>query len=181
MQAYWAQDWVGITDFYHESVCLLLHRLVDEGASGNRAGATPVHAGLSLANKYAKTSCACESNGKRSLSTRRHADTVTKGVESKTADPLLDPHSIHHTEGRLNSSTALLPAQLLAKLDRLTRSDLRVYRVALLNFFREVKHMERKLGQRVLCDDVLQHNELELAYAFPNVTSLYYDVGRSGK
>ena len=109
--------------------------------------------------------CACAENGQRSIPRPN------------------DLHVIHRDPGELTlgkltlNSTAMLPPDLRTKMDQVTRVDLELYRVALLNFVRETKHMERQLGRRVMCDDVLRRNEDELAYVYRNITALYYSVG----
>ena len=81
-------------------------------------------------------------------------------------------HVVHHANGHRDTTT-MLDAVVLALIDRLTRTDLRLFRMALDVFLKEVIVMENALGRRVLCDATLRAAEQELAYFTPNVTARY--------
>jgi hypothetical protein len=86
-----------------------------------------------------------------------------------------DVHATHHDNGH-RSSMLNLPVDILESVDALTRVDQAVYKVALRQFLREMAWLESKLERQVLCDEVLQQWEPELAYLNVSLTSMYRDV-----
>ncbi|KAL7454800.1 hypothetical protein ACHAWC_006411 [Mediolabrus comicus] len=90
-------------------------------------------------------------------------------------------HVVHHNKGK-RSILRNLPPATLSKAEYLTSADVQIYRTALRNFIGEMAWLESdaSLGRRVLCPDVLERWEPELAYLDGkgtfNVTQLYQDA-----
>ncbi len=74
-----------------------------------------------------------------------------------------------------------LPPATLSKVEYLTSADVQIYTTALRNFIGEMAWLESDaaLGRRVICPDVLERWEPELAYLDGgtfNITQLYQDA-----
>lgn len=138
INVYWELDWVGLTDFYHESKCLLLYRLDTKDSPPDLAQGI---------QSYLDTMCLCgkieinEDNGK----------------------PLLDENVTHSNQGHRNTMLDI-PSGILQKMDLVTNVDRALYGTALYQFLKEVVWMEIKLQRRVLCDPILDKWEKELGY-----------------
>ncbi|KAL7426037.1 hypothetical protein ACHAXM_000281 [Skeletonema potamos] len=157
-RTYWELDFVGLTEFVHESRCLLYYRLKTNA--------------ISEALTYLDNKCRC--NGPAPTPTHEEVEN-TDNVHVKH----------HNGTHRLNLKD--LPQDILSKVDDLTRIDQAIYNVALHQFIEEIAWLESKaaLGRRVLCDDVLRSLQPELSYLptadgrGTNVTKLYLEaVGR---
>lgn len=77
VSVYWKQSWVTLTDFYHESICLLFGRL--ESGTATK---------LKTVQHYINTRCHCSS-----------------GEKNQTL--VADVHVTHHKEGHLCSMSVL--------------------------------------------------------------------------
>ena len=89
-------------------------------------------------------------------------------------------HVVHHNKGK-RSTLRDLPLATLSKVEYLTSADVQIYTAALRNFIGEMAWLESDaaLGRRVLCPDVLERWEPELAYLDGgtfNITQLYQDA-----
>lgn len=147
LRTYWEMDFVAITEFTHESRCMMYYRL------GPNA---PLKALLYLDNL-----CTCHPK-----------------KQSQSIEPV---HIIHHVLGH-RSTLRDLPQNVLSKIEELTAIDSQIYIIALKEFISEIAWLESNsaLGRRVLCDDVLEKKEPELAYLDLNVERLYLDaVGKT--
>jgi len=114
----------------------------------------------SAAISYLSNSCHCEE---------------TKKKKKKT-----EIHVVHHNKGK-RSTLRDLPPATLSKVEYLTSADIQIYTTALRNFMAEMAWLESDsaLGRRVLCPNVLERWEPELAYLDGgtfNVTQLYQDA-----
>jgi hypothetical protein len=146
VQVYESMDWVALTDFFHESKCLFYHRLEPKTA--------PIDA-------YLRDMCRCGIQSSSGSSSK-------EGVKQ-------DVHATHHDNGH-RSSILDLPIDILESIDALTRVDQQLYTVALQRFVQEIVWLETELGQQVLCDNVLEQWEPELAYLDISLTSIYTDA-----
>ena len=150
MDTYNNLDFVALVEFTHESLCMLYHRL------GNTAPAAAI--------SYLSNSCHCEEQGGQNA-----ADNQNETLRV-----------IHHNKGK-RSTLRNLPPSTLSKVEYLTSADVQIYTTALRNFMGEMAWLESDaaLGRRVLCPDVLERWEPELAYLDGgtfNVTRLYQDA-----
>lgn len=144
LKQYWSFDWVALTEFFHESKCLLYFRIL---------GKDRIHKASidhDLIRGYLEKSCRCSS------SNMKHDDI----------------HFTHNNTER-RSSLLNLPSSMLHKIDALTQADTALYKTALKQFLKEIVWMESQLGRRVICDDVLLEQTKELAYLDLNVLDLY--------
>lgn len=147
-QIYRTFDWVGLTAFFHESKCLLYHRL-----TANDTNNLP-----RIVEHYLNTTCHC----RRPLEMEIDANT-------------LDEKMIHAPQG--HRSTLLdIPSELLAKMDMLSKVDLSLFRRALSDFIAEIVLLERRLGRQVLCSSVLTQWQEELAYTGLSIQDLYQAI-----
>ena len=153
---YWGMDWVGLSEFYHESKCLLFFRIL-EGGGGSELltkttpGGEDVSEMLDRMRAYTTEECVCPKPAKNQ-----------------------DVHFVHHKLGR-RSTLHNLPPDVLQRVQRLTMADTAIYKLALLQFFNEVAYTENyRVGHRFLCDATLQEQEPRLLYTGINTTKSYY-------
>ena len=116
----------------------------------------------SAAAAYLSESCHCEEQHKE-----HHKNETTVYVQ-------------HHSMGK-RSNLRDLPTAALSKVATLTSADSFIYLNALKHFMDEIVWLESEdaLGRRIVCDDVLNKWEPELAYLDSgrfNVTQLYRDA-----
>jgi hypothetical protein len=149
IQTYWDHDWVAISEFYSESKCLLLYRM----SKGSTHTSTD-----SMTKEYLDYRCSCNDENK---------------IPSSLAN-VQDVKVFHHQGGR-RSTLSDLPPDMLSKIEALTRVDMEVYTVALLQFLREIAWLESEseLGRRVLCQSALDKFEHELSYLGISITEEY--------
>jgi len=140
-QTYLYNDWVAITDFFHESKCLLYYRVEPRTVT---------------MQDYLVQSCHC------------------KPMAVSAAEVPKDIQSLHH-DGRRRKSMRDLDNNLLQRIAAATTSDVAVYQTALKQFMREMAWLEESMGRRVVCDNVLDKWEPELAYLNISVSALYQD------
>jgi hypothetical protein len=203
---YESMDWVALTDFFHESKCLLYYRLEPK---------------TERINDYIERMCRCPP---LRLQRRLKATTLVNGVLSinnetidEAATPVSQPsiaaqeqpierivnenppamqqldtikitpqttrlqhvnkngdvHTTHHDSG-CRRTMADLPLDILNSVNALTHVDQKLYKLALERFFREMSWLEMRLGRRVLCDQVLNRWDPELAYLNVSVTAMYH-------
>lgn len=69
-----------------------------------------------------------------------------------------------HVSHGSTHSEIILPDNVIAKIDRITRIDKQLFLVALRQFFVEIKWLEASLGRRVLCDSTLTQLREKLLY-----------------
>lgn len=151
IQTYWDHNWVAISDFYSESKCLLLYR-ISKG---------PTHTSTdSMAQEYLDLKCTCPDDYK---------------VSSSSLSVKVETVKVLHHNGTRRSKLSDLPPDMLSKIEMLTRVDMKVYKVALLQFLREIAWLEseNELGRRVLCQSSLDKLEDELSYLDLNITEEY--------
>ena len=155
IQTYWDHDWVAISEFYSESKCLLLYRM----SKGNTHTLTD-----SMTQEYLDYRCSCNGENK---------------MPSSSAE-VKDIKVLHHKGGR-RSTLNDLPPDMLSKIEALTRVDVKVYTVALLQFLREIAWLESEseLGRRVLCQSALDKYENELSYLGISITEEYNHAVKS--
>lgn len=149
MSTYNTLDFVALVEFVHESQCMLYYRLGDN--------APPA------ATSYLSKTCHCEKQ---------------PGVKGHKKNGSV--HVKHHSMGK-RSNLRDLPPATLSKLAQLTSADSFIYANALKHFMDEMAWLEsdNALGRRVVCDDVLEKWEPELAYLDGgrfNVTQMYRDA-----
>mmetsp|Transcript_5482 Transcript_5482/g.15941 ORF Transcript_5482/g.15941 Transcript_5482/m.15941 type:complete len:393 (-) Transcript_5482:127-1305(-) len=147
ISTYRSQNFVLITEFYHESMCLFHHRLAlgPTGLQGVRS--------VDEATDFYETKCRCP---------KPQVEHTFK---------------THHKEGHRSSLRDTLPLKSLGKIEALTKVDVELYKSGLDQFMSEVAWLESDLGlgRRVLCDESLQQAEGELWYLGLSVTQLYHD------
>ena len=149
MKTYNNLDFVALVEFVHESQCMLYYRLGDK--------APPV------ATSYLSKTCHCEKQQQH----EEYKKNETVYVQ-------------HHKMGK-RSNLRDLPPATLSKVANLTSADSFIYVNALKHFMDEMAWLEsdNALGRRVVCDDVLEKWEPELAYLDAgrfNVTQMYRDA-----
>ena len=149
VENYWKMDWVGISEFYHESKCLLYYRIRIPREDKKYRFTIPE--ARQTIDKYLAEECVCP-----------HAESSS------------DIHFVHHDKGR-RSSMADLPKSTLDRIERLTMADTLLYKLALAQFMDEIAWLESKqqLGRRVMCNDQLAKQEPKLHYTGINVTDAY--------
>ena len=135
MDTYDNLDFVALVEFVHESQCMLYYRL------GNGAP--------TAATSYLSNSCHCD---EKQQSEEEHKKNDTVYVQ-------------HHSMGK-RSNLRDLPVTTLSKVATLTSADSFIYLNALKHFMEEIVWLESEdaLGRRIVCDDVLNKWEPELAY-----------------
>jgi hypothetical protein len=221
-QVYESMDWVALTDFFHESKCLLYHRLEpktvqiavyletkcrcncssnnnandenDDAAQTrrrrrrlyydrNKVKTTTISIGDFTPNNQQHDSNRDTSKNQEEVPTatketknnnNTNSSSNNTSSNTTTGDEGEDVHATHHANGH-RSSMLDLPVDILQAVDALTRVDQALYTLALQQFVREMAWLENKLGRRVLCDDVLEQWEPELAYLNVSMTNLYRD------
>jgi len=146
-------DWVGLTDFFHESKCLLYHRLAkgDHGIIMNETITTMI-------TKYLDSSCTCSSSSSSNSSAALQQDVKFEHTKTYKRDSMLD-----------------VSDEIINKIDALTYIDQDLYRAALEKFINEIVSLEFQLGRRVICDNVLETASFELAYLGINVKEEVYE------
>jgi len=149
---YWDLDWVGLTEFFSESKCLLFYRL-------RRGWREKIpQAKKQQLDSYLENKCYC--NG-------------TDAANDKSTDV----HRSHNNKGSRNTLRHL-PTRILDKIDNLTSVDRPLYAVALKQFLKEIVWLESQMNQRILCDHTLARNEAELTYLGLNITGVYHELRR---
>ena len=141
------QDFVPVVELFHESSCLLYHRL------GPRAPARAL--------RYLDQRCRCPQ------------PEIREGGEDVLELVHITYHALGHRQDLRN-----LPRSALDKVAILTRVDRELYLVALGEILAEVAWLESPagLGRRVLCDEVIEKLEPELAYLDRSFAKLYRDT-----
>ena len=155
-------DWISISEFYHESKCLVYHRLnkfnLDTNATTIRSSSSSAESskdGTSLSNGNITETKISDFLSNYCHCMPLHA--ASKEISS------VNIHTTHFTEGKRSSMTDLDPV-LLSKLDKFIRIDTINYREALIEFLLEIASMELELGRRVLCDNTIMRFEPEFEY-----------------
>jgi hypothetical protein len=152
IQTYWDHDWVGISEFYTESKCLLLYRM----SKG------PTHTVTdSMTQEYLDSRCTC--------------------IGSSSSSEKMEDIKVLHHNGIRRSTLNDLSSEMLSKIEKLTRVDTELYKVALLQFLREIAWLESEseLGRRVLCQSTLDKLEVELSYLGLSITEEYNNAIQS--
>ncbi|KAL9184506.1 hypothetical protein ACHAXT_012476 [Thalassiosira profunda] len=105
-------------------------------------------------------------------STIAYLDSTCRCLGARNAP---NPNSVHVSHHALGHRAILrdLPPDILEKVKNLTEVDAQLYKLALGEFMAKIAWLESDLGRRVLCDDVLDRWEPELAYMNVSVTELY--------
>ena len=135
-------DWIGLTDFFHESKCILYHRLAKGGGTKNETITTMI-------TEYLDSTCTCSSF---SNSTALKQDVKFEHTTTNKRDSMLD-----------------VSDEIVNKIDELTHVDQDLYRAALEEFMNDIVSLEFQLGRRVICENVLETASLELAYLGINI------------
>jgi hypothetical protein len=188
-EALYNMDWVTLTEFFHESKCLLYYRL----------GITAP----SQAILYLEDQCRCPkptatatatATATNSSSSSSSSDIAAAAAAAAAAAVNEEVHIVHHKEGH-RSSMNDLSDDIHEKISILTKIDVQVYRIALIQFIKEIHWLESKssttsggsgsgggggggMNRRVLCDETLQKYEEELSYLNINLTDLYYNTNK---
>jgi hypothetical protein len=145
-QVYETMDWVALTEFFHESKCLFYYRLEPKTEE---------------VKEYLQDQCQCSNP---------HEERKLYVADISNSS---DVHVVHHEKGH-RSSLIDLPLDILNAINVLTQVDQKLYKeVALPQFLREVVWLEMQLDRRVLCNNVLERLEPELAYLNVSVSWLY--------
>lgn len=154
---YWAMDWVSLTSFFHESKCILYHRIYKAGG-GNNNHQPP------LIQEYLERTCHCRIND---METEAHG--------------LKDVKDTHYNSSSSSSRPVVadFPPDILQKIDILTRVDRFLYKVALQQFVEEIIWVESERQQRILCDIVLDQWGKELNYLDFNIKTAYFALRRA--
>lgn len=147
-----AFDWVGLTEFFHESKCILYHRMAkgDHGIMNETTITTMI-------TKYLDSTCTCSSSSPNS-SAALQQDVKFEHTTTYKRDSMLD-----------------VSGEIVSKIDVLTYIDQDLYRAALGKFINEIVSLESQLGRRVICDNVLETTSLELAYLGINIKEEVYE------
>ena len=145
-------DWVGLTDFFHESKCVLYHRLVKGSGIKNETITTMI-------TEYLDSTCICSVS---SNSTALQQDVKFEHTTTNKRDSMLD-----------------VSDEIVNKIDILTHVDQDLYRAALEKFMNDIVSLEFQLGRRVICENVLETASLELAYLGINIKDEVYDKRKS--
>jgi len=152
---YWREDWVGLTEFYHESKCMFCYRVIlDKKKKQTKRSQDAIRE----AQSYIDTFCHCP----------------LKSVG--------DEHAVHHKLGHRSQMRNLSP-KILDKVKILTQVDTEMYVVALFQFLKEIVWLESSLGldRDVLCSASLQKIEPELNYLGYNISRIFYEIKDTGK
>ena len=150
-----AFDWVGLTDFFHESKCILYHRLVkgDHGIMNETI--------TTMITKYLDSTCTCSSSS------------------SNSSAVLEQDVKFEHTTTYKRDSMLEVSDEIVNKIDALTFIDQDLYRAALGKFIDDIISLEFEIGRCVICDTVLETASLELAYLGINIKDEVYDKRQS--
>ena len=185
--------WISISEFFHESKCLLYYRLL---SSINVTTTTPES--FPESKNQSRTNETTKRNSHRSLRRRRRRRIQQKQqlagpnqpvptqeekerrwkkasvdiptyLETYCRCPTVQGlrnstvHVKHFQEGKRKTMTNL-DAGITKKLDMFTRIDTINYKESLIQFIFEIALLEKRLGRRVMCDTTLLKWELELDY-----------------
>ena len=150
-----AFDWVGLTDFFHESKCLLYHRLAKEDHGTMNETIT------TMITKYLDSTCTCSSSS------------------SNSSAVLEQDVKFEHTTTYKRDSMLEVSDEIVNKIDALTFIDQDLYRAALGKFIDDIISLEFEIGRCVICDTVLETASLELAYLGINIKDEVYDKRQS--
>lgn len=132
-------EFVGITDLFAESCCLLYYRLL--GELPLRCVCAPDEAAGALAHEVAP-----------------HRGNWTAHEPIRGATKHIDhgmPHGIHPDT---------LPPQSLARIDAITAVDQQLYRAALRRFLQEARKVERDVGLNFICAKRINELSSDLSY-----------------
>jgi hypothetical protein len=151
-QTYWFMDWVAIAEFYHESKCLLFHRMVPKSEE---------------MQNYLNETCHC-----------RQPPLFYSSEQQQHHHYQPDAKLLHH-DGRRRETMRDLDGSILQLIATATAVDMKIYRTAVQQFLREMVWLEDQLGRRVVCDDVLQKWEPELAYLNVSLSQCYRQERRA--
>jgi hypothetical protein len=148
-------DWVGVADFFHESKCMAIHRLLKQSFSDKTFDDRFQKELAPVMRRYLDEECICPKPGKNSVVVFQH-----------------------HENGR-RKYMRNLPNEVLSIISSMTEVDMELYRIVLHQFFSQVAFVEsRELDRRFLCDEQLNRVESEMLYLGINVTELYYRILR---
>jgi hypothetical protein len=178
-------DWVTLTEFFHESKCLLYYRL---GITAPTQAISYLEDQCRCPKPTAVTATAAAANSSSSSSSSDTvADVNNKQDKNKEEEEV---HIIHHKEGH-RSSMIDLSNDIHEKISILTKIDVEIYRIALIQFIKEIHWLESSssegkeggdsgggMNRRVLCDETLYKYEEELSYLNINLTDLYYNTNK---
>ena len=176
-QTYWNLDWVGLADLYHESKCLLFHRIL----SSTTTESTQQQQQQQQQQQRLQDGVLEGSNvvvvDKSLQKMRAYVDEECTCPRTKFSDVTIT----HHARGH-RSDLRDLPQDILETVEEMSRVDAEMYRMALDQMLKEVVWMENlEVERRVLCDDVLHKLEPKLEYLGINVTARYYEFAESHK
>jgi hypothetical protein len=146
VESYWKMDWVSLTSFFHESKCLLYYRIYQ---------GTPNAATRSFVEQYLEETCHCNSHSEKNVGAK-------------------DIKDAHYDDAGKRPTLNDMDNAILEKIDRLTRVDRYLYRIALEQFLKEIQWLEANMERRVLCDSVLDKWEHELEYVNVHVKDTYF-------
>lgn len=156
-QTYWAMDWVSLTSFFHESKCILYHRIHKAGDSTSKSP---------LIQKYLEQTCHCRIQEQKESHQELHS---LKDVK--------DTH--YNLSSHDRPAVKDFPLDILQRIDILTRVDRFLYTMALQQFVKEIVWVESERQQRILCDTVLDQWEKELNYLEFNIKTAYFALRRA--
>lgn len=158
-RTYWDMDWVSLTSFFHESKCILYHR-IHKATEGNNQ--SPL-----IIQEYLEQTCHCRNNEEKE-SQGRHSLKDVKDVKDT-----------HYNSSSRRPVVTDFPLPILQKIDVLTSVDRFIYKVALRQFVEEVIWVESEMQRRILCDTVLDQWEKELNYLEFNIKTAYFALRRA--
>jgi hypothetical protein len=149
-----------ITEFYHESWCVLLWRTLGSELPLDtiprqhaRYIQNKLQSELLAARRASFAKCTC----------------AAKKEETQTIEV---SHITHHKAQHINVTN--LPHDLLEKIDFITQVDRQLFIAALARFFLQASEAESKLGFRFVCDEALTNAQTKLSYLGVDVHKLYH-------
>jgi hypothetical protein len=85
-------------------------------------------------------------------------------------------HRTHHKEGHRKSMRDGVPNRILQKIHALTKVDVQLYKMVLVEFLQELLWLEHQLGRQVVCDSKFQSLDFELEYLWLGKISKLYST-----
>jgi len=156
-ETFWKLDVVFVADLFLESKCLFYYRSL----LANSAKVNNTHL-----QEFLDTSCRCHESNTN--------ETTTEPSQAAVV------HVIHHAEGHRASMRDGVPARVLAKIEALTRVDVQLYKMALVEKLKQLVWLESpsQLGRRVVCTKKLEQLDYEMEYLNfgSRISELYYHL-----
>jgi len=150
-KTYWELDMVGIAELFDEQKCLIYHRVATHPNATEEMNAEK----RNEIHRYLDTQCVCP----------------------KESNTTASVHVTHHEEGHRKSMRDGVPKRIRNKIQALTRVDVELYKIALVEFLQEIVWMEDQLGRRVMCENKFETLDYELEYlGLGKISKLYHTI-----